>query len=300
MKRGSVEIRVGITVLAAVLILALGLMWLTNFSFEETHYTVQVLFPNIGMLETGDQVSVYGIKRGKVQALQLSQNQVLATIELSNDVELKTDAQFSVKNLGLMGERYIDVLPGNADQPLDISRPVQGRYDEGLTELTSVIGPMVEEMSELAAALRASVASDTTLSGLVKTMQNARDISTELKATVEENRTSLKTSLEDFSQAAKSLREIASTNQDQIERVVDRMDTTSAALTTFVAQLDTMSTQVNGLLQQVERGEGTLGLLVGDDELYNQLKTAAQNLESLIADIRANPQKYVRVQVKLF
>ncbi len=300
MTRAKIEIRVGLTVLGAVLVLTIGLMWLTNFSFEETHYTVQVRFPHIGMLETGDQVSVFGIKRGKVQELQLDGNRVLATLELANDVKLKQDAQFTVKNLGLMGECYVDVQPGESDEPLDISQRVEGRYDEGLTELTSVLGPMVDEMSELAKALRASVASDTSLSGMVKTIQNAQDISRELKATVEENRPQLSSALEDFSAAARSLREIAATSEEQIEQVVDRMDTTSAALTQFVSQLDTMSTQVNTLLERVDRGEGTLGLLVHDDELYNQLKTASQNLETLIADIRANPQKYVQVQIKLF
>ena len=87
-----------------------------------------------------------------------------------------------------------------------------------------------------------------------------------------------------------------------LARRVLKLDVGSAsmAMIQFTGRLDTLATGLQTILHHVEKGEGTLGLLLNDDDLYNQLKTAAQDLDVLVTDIRANPKKYVQVQFKLF
>jgi len=300
MPRAKTEVKVGLTVVLAAVILLGGLLWIKGYRYGERFYTIRILFPNVGTLETGDPVLVNGVNRGKVKAIELCEGQVLVTASLGTDVVPKTDAEFAVKNVGLMGERFVEVRPGKADSLLDISRPVQGYYDTGIPEVMGLLGRMVSETRELVLAIRGTLASDGTLSGFAEAIENTRQLTGELKETFVENRQVLGQAARDFSAAARTLREFTAANQGRAERTISRFDSVAATLVTFTGRLDTLASGLQTLLAQVEKGEGTLGLLLNDDDLYNQLKTAAQDLDVLVSDIRANPKKYVQVQFKLF
>jgi len=294
------EIKVGLTVVLAAIILLAGLLWIKGYRYGSQYYTMHILFPDVGSLETGDPVSVNGVRRGKVQAVELHEGQVLVTVSVGNDVILKSDAEFAVKNIGLMGERFVDVRQGKAEDLLDLTVPAQGYYDTGIPEVMGVLGRMVDETRELVLAIRATLASDSALSSFVKTVENVSELTDQLQGTVGENRREFGRAIRDFSAATRTLREFAESNQAQLDRTVDQFDSASAALVSFSGRLDTLSHGLIKVVDQIEQGRGTLGLMLADDELYNQLKTAAQDLEVLIADVRANPRKYLQVQVKLF
>lgn len=300
MPRANMEIKVGFTVVLATVILIAGLLWIKGYRFGHRFYPLQIIYPEVGTLSQGDPVLVNGVNRGKVKAIELHHGKVLVTINLGDDVILKTDAEFAVKNIGLMGERFVDVRPGFADSLLDRTVPAIGYYDTGIPEVMGVLGRMVTEIHDLVLAVRATLGSDGTLSGFAETIENTRQLTGELKETVAENRAEFTQAARDFSAAARSFRKLVAANEQQIGQTVGRFDTVSIALVHFAGRLDTLSAGMTALLQRVENGEGTLGLMLSDDELYNELKTAAQDLDVLISDIRANPKKYVQVQFKLF
>ena len=300
MPQRRTEIKVGLTVALAATILLAGLLWIKGYRYGHRYYAVRILFPDVGNLETGDPVSVNGVNRGKVRQVELHEGQVLVTVGLGNDVSLKTDAEFAVKNIGLMGERFVDVRPGKAATLLDMSAPAQGFYDTGIPEVMGVLGRMVNETRELVLALREHVGSDSVLGGFVEAVENTRRLTADLRGTISDNRDALTQAAQDVSLVARKLREFAETHESRLEHTVTRFDSAAATLMVFSGRLDTLSVSLRTLVSHVEKGEGTLGLLLTDDDLYNQLKTAAQDLEILVSDIRANPKKYLHVQVKLF
>ncbi len=300
MARGKTEIKVGLTVVLAGIILVAGLLWIKGYSYGRNYHTVDLLFPDVGALETGDPVLVSGVNRGKVKDIVLAADQVKVTINLGLDVILKSDAEFAVKNIGLMGERYIDVRPGHAKDKLETSRPLQGYYDTGIPEVMGVLGRMVEETRDLVHAIRTSFGSDSALTGFVEAVENTRQLTAELHQTIIENRSNLADASRDIAAIADNLRDFTEINREQIERTVDQFDSASASLVSFSGRLDTLSQSLRNLAADVESGEGTLGLLISDDELYNQIKTAAQELDLLLSDIRANPTKYLQVRIRLF
>jgi phospholipid/cholesterol/gamma-HCH transport system substrate-binding protein len=68
----------------------------------------------------------------------------------------------------------------------------------------------------------------------------------------------------------------------------------------FYQRLDTLTTRLDTLIGRMERGEGSLGRLVQDPEFYNNLNGAATDVRTLIADVRKDPQKYLRVKLSVF
>src|SRR3972149_5127187 len=112
MENRSVELRVGIVIVLTLALLIWGITWLKGWKFNQERYDVGVLFPNVGILNVGDPVSVSGVEKGKVKKIELYAGDVLVTFALTKDVKLKKDAKFTIMNVGLMGERLVDVKTG--------------------------------------------------------------------------------------------------------------------------------------------------------------------------------------------
>src|SRR4030067_3524768 len=121
MDNRTVEIRVGLTVFRALTILILGVMWLKGYRYNVSRYQVKVIFPNAGVLGPGDPVTVSGVDKGKVEKIELYQGDVLVTFNLTEDVVLKEDTRIRLANVGLMGERGIDIPTGYRETPLDFA-----------------------------------------------------------------------------------------------------------------------------------------------------------------------------------
>src|ERR1039457_6514706 len=101
------EIKVGLTVLAGILIFLWILGWAKNFSVSSNHRPVLVKFDNVTGLEIGDNVVVNGLRKGFVQNMQIEQDHVIVTMSLEKDVDLREDAQFSISMLDLMGGKKV-------------------------------------------------------------------------------------------------------------------------------------------------------------------------------------------------
>src|SRR4030066_1918659 len=140
MDNRTVEIRGGLSVFIALTILILGVMWLKGYRYNVSRYQVKVIFPNAGVLGPGDPVTVSGVDKGKVERIELYQGDVLVTFNLTDDVVLKEDAKFKLANVGLMGERVIDVQTGYSETSLDLTKVHPGSYEPGIAEITGLGG----------------------------------------------------------------------------------------------------------------------------------------------------------------
>ena len=132
MRDVSTEIKVGMVVIAAIVILLYGIIWVKGYQFTVGHYEYSALFPQVGSLSIGDPVSVLGVRKGEVKDIKLSDDQVSVTMSMASDVKLKEDASVAIVNVGLMGERFVDVNPGKAGELLD---------EQGFAVLAMVVEP---------------------------------------------------------------------------------------------------------------------------------------------------------------
>ena len=118
----NIEFRVGVIILIGIVILVASLYWLQGYKLERNAQRVVVVFGDVGTLAVGDRVTVAGVRRGKVNDLRLTDQGVQVELLLYQDVVLKRDAQFVIKNLGLMGERFVAIAPGKDSLMLDVVR----------------------------------------------------------------------------------------------------------------------------------------------------------------------------------
>lgn len=297
MSNKSVELRVGVVVLLACAILILGLIWVKGIRFNQTRYRYAVVFPNVGSLEVGDPVSVSGVPKGKVERIKLYQGDVLVAFNLTQDVVLKKDAEFTVMNVGLMGERFIAVKTGYSDTLLDLSQPIRGYYDTGIPEVMGRMGEMITQVKCLAENLEAIVGTKSSQDALVKVIKNLKEITNKTNALLDRNQKKFSQTMNDLSYTSAELRKMVAENKDKFQSTVDNFSSASEKLYNITTTLDSLSISLKKLSFKIESGEGTLGQLMNDTTLYDQIKKTAQNVDSLILDMKRYPKRYLKFSI---
>jgi phospholipid/cholesterol/gamma-HCH transport system substrate-binding protein len=288
---------VGLVVLLSCAILVLGLIWVKGIRFDQTRYRYAVIFPDVGALEVGDPVSVSGVPKGKVEKIRLYQGEVLVDLNLTQDVVLKKDARFTVMNVGLMGERFVAVKTGYSDTLLDLSRPARGYYDTGIPEVMGRMGEMIEQVKSLAENLEAVVGTKSSQDALITVIKNLKEITDKTNALLDRNQDKFDQTMSDLSYTSAELRKMVGENKGKIQSTVDNFSSASEKFVGITSTLDSLSVSLKTLGSKIESGEGTLGQLVNDTTLYQEIKKTAQSVDSLILDIKKNPKKYLKFSV---
>jgi len=251
----------------------------------------------VGALKVGDPVSVSGVEKGKVKKIQLYKGDVLVTLNLTADVVLKKDAKFTVKNIGLMGERFVDVQTGYSDTLLNLSQPARGHYDTGIPEVMGKVGEMIDQLSRLVANLEEVLGTKWSRESMIETIRNLKKISHDLNTLLDRNKGKFDQTMDDLSYSSAELKKIIDQNKEKLQTTVDNFEQASVKLDNVTTTLDTISVSLKKLSSKIERGEGTLGQLVNDTTLYEQIKKTTQHVDDLILDIKKNPKKYLKVTV---
>jgi phospholipid/cholesterol/gamma-HCH transport system substrate-binding protein len=296
----NIEFRVGVIILLGIILLAASLYWLQGYKLEHNARKIVVVFDDVGTLAVGDKVTVSGVNKGKVNGLKLTENGVEVELLVHRDVILKKDASIVIKNLGLMGERFVAVSPGTSAEPFDFEQKVAGLYDTGLPEVMGLMGEMISELRNLVLAFKRSVGSDSTLQRFDATVANMERVSSSMASYLQRHETEFDQTATNLLSASKRLNQLLAQNGSRVDSTMIRFERTSGRMEQVVAMLDTLSVSAREFADNLNNPDGTLQLLMEDRRLYDDLRQTADNIDDLVSDIRANPRKYINLTLEIF
>jgi len=116
MKKFDVEIIVGLFVCLGLLCMAYTSIKLGQVDFFDTgYYSVQASFSSVTGLKKDTNIEISGVKVGKVKNIELKNYEALVTMLIDKDIEIQDDAIASIHTKGILGEQYIEILPGGSD-----------------------------------------------------------------------------------------------------------------------------------------------------------------------------------------
>jgi phospholipid/cholesterol/gamma-HCH transport system substrate-binding protein len=290
MNTRSTDIKVGIAVIAAAVILILGIAWIGEFRMNRHWETYTVYFPDVGGLNTGDPVTVAGLEMGKVGTLVFENGRVRADLLLEERVALKADCSVEIRSVGLMGEKFIYIVPGTSEQELPPGSTIQGKYKAGLTEMTIVMEEVMVEVKDLSRSVRKIIATEENTHTLGESLAKINDLADETLALIRDNKDDLRSTAQSLRAATDNLNEVLGPRKQVLADGIDRLARASA-------DLDSLSQALKSVAAGLERGEGTLGKLLKEQDLYDRIEAAATNLEALIKDIKEHPERYIKVEI---
>lgn len=307
----SKEIKAGLIAILAIVGFVFLFQFMKGKSFFTTDNIYYAKFDNVEGLEQSNPVSINGLKVGQVDKIipKTSKDGKLHFV-----VKLLIDKAYSFsKNStaeifepGLMSgkEMRVNLIYDNAPLAKD-GDTLKGAFQISLmSNLSSQVGPVKDQLQSVLAKVDSAVAS----TNKILDEQNRREIKVLLA--------SLNQTVASFKATSDNTNKLISSNQKGIENVVSNANETMKSakiavdkygnvaesidtkqLNQTVAKLSEVSNKLNQVVSGIQNGEGSLGKLTKDEELYKNLNETSANLNSLVKDIKENPKRYINVSV---
>ncbi len=287
----SKEMRVGIMAIVAIFILYFGLNFLKGIDIFTSVDDYYATYENIDGLVPSSAVYVKGLKVGQVEEIKYDFKKSVSfvvRISVSNDIAIPKGAKIELTDEGLMGGKAIQIIydPITANQPLySAGDTVESQVSTGLmAKLSGDLLPKIESISSQADSLlrsvRVLIESNEIKNSLGSIEQTTADLaisSAQLKKMMNKD---LPKIIGDVNIITSDFRQVSG-NLKSIDYAA-----TFASINHTIANLNLITDKVNS-------NEGSIGLLLNDKELYNNLSNTADNADKLLIDLKQNPKKYV-------
>lgn len=293
-RRGGQEVRIGAFVIAGIFAVVLALFLLTDPALFRGRYNVSTVVENAGGIRGGDPVQMRGVNIGRVRAFEIGSEGVQIRMELEGEYDVPQDSRVVLRSGGLLGGMIAEIVPGDSDQALESGAVLPGSSESGLAGLTESAEGIAVRTDTVLGRVQ-SLLDPRTIGAVGTSAAELQALLTKLSALAEEQRGELAALSGSLRRSAAGV-EGAATGPE-LERSVARVDSLTARLNATTERLDRASGSLETVLGRLERGEGTLGKLSVDESLYNNLNQTAVSVNELVADIQANPRRYINLRV---
>ncbi|MDH3322345.1 MAG: MlaD family protein [Flavobacteriaceae bacterium] len=298
----SRELKTGIVALLIIALFIWGYNFMKNRSLYDKTRTFYAEYSNVQGLIPTSPVTINGLHVGKINKITFHPSKkgvLVAHIKLTNDVLFSKNSIAQIYSPDFISGKSlkIDIADDNADIAMD-GDTLKGKVDSGiLNMINEQIAPLQTKVESFV------VNTDSVMKNLNAILddQNKNNIKTSLKK--------LSQTLDKFNNIAANTDQIIENNDMKIESILDNADLAMqnfSQLTDSLQKADMGQTMLklkasiesfSAIIESIENGEGTVGKLMQDEELYNNLEGASKELEELLREVKLHPKRFVHLSV---
>lgn len=293
----SNEIKAALIIFGGIFLFLLGFNFLNGTSLFKKENTLYAVYDNVEGLQIGTKVTVNGLSVGKVSTIDFLPNsqKILVSFTLRNDVNFSKNSTAELYEAGLIGGKSIAIHPA-FDQAgyLEDRDTLKASIKPGLTDVVNQqIAPLQQKLESVL------VNADSLVAGMNKTLNNDGGVN-------------LASSLRDLSQTLANVNRVSATLERLMTKQEGNLDTTltnMAKISENINQLsdslakadinktllafETTISNLNTILVHIDQGNGTLGKLLKEEGLYQNLEASTKEIELLLRDLKEHPKRYV-------
>lgn len=295
--RLSREVKTGILAIGAILLFIFGYSYLKGSNLLEKHRVFYVKYDNVEGLSKSAPVTINGLKVGKVQNIDFANQSGGLVVEFTveNDFDFSKNSLVRIYSSGLIGGKSLGIFPEYNPNNLAKSQDtLKGEIEKGMLDaVTERLGPLEEKVNGTLANLDTllisfnAIVDEDTRNNLQGAIASLRDASASFKG------------------ITANVDNLLGENKEKLNRTFANLDVTTenfAKLSDSLAQIETgqmvrdleeVTSKLNNVVTRVEDGNGSIGKLLKDESLYNNLEGASRQLEELLQDLKLNPKRYV-------
>jgi len=252
----STEAKVGLFILIALVILGYMSFQVGEYGFGlKKGYLVQAVFDNVSGLEKDASVVIAGVEVGRVEGISLLQGKALVLMRILPEVRLERDSSISIKTHGVLGDKYVELEPGTVGEEYlgdgGVIADVKKQAD--IDKLLRDLGNISSDVMKVTSSLENVIAGGEGEANLKAIMKNTRELTENLNNIVKRNDEKVSLMISNFGNASK-----------EMERAF---------------------TALNDIVDKINRGEGTIGQLVKDEEIFDNLDKTVASLRDITGKI---------------
>jgi phospholipid/cholesterol/gamma-HCH transport system substrate-binding protein len=289
----SKELKTGVFAVVSILLFILGFQYMRDSKLFQVSREFHVVYPNVVGLERSAAVTINGMKVGKVSDIKLINSQgdaVMVTFIIEDDFEFSKSSVIKIYRSGIIGGNNLAVLTNGSDPMIaQAGDTLVGALESGM------IDGLIEKFTPIEKSLLSTLTKvDSVMLDLDQVLDQAA------KRHLRQSMVDLSSTMDQLNQTATSLNTLVQHNEAYLNntfadlgRTASNMAkiTDSIALINSATLLNDLSESMNALKQIT--AEGTLGALINDPSLYQNLEQVTKEAQKLVEDIKAQPKRYV-------
>ncbi|MHC5202261.1 MlaD family protein [Myroides sp. LJL119] len=290
----SREIKTAILVLGAIALFIWGYSFLKGKNLFDNSHKYYVEYQNVEGLTTASVVTINGLTVGKVAKINIDQTtgKLVVEIIMNNPIQISKQSIATIYSPSLIGGKAISIDPkfGTTDYA-DNGDFLKGDVQPEMTEqLVGQIEPLKQKVEVM--------------------LENTNKMLSSINSILDEQmQTDLKQAVNNLNGTLAASRKLMSSTQPKLDTAMDNLNVISGEFASFsekMNKLDIQSTfdhidsatgNMDKLLANIQSGQGSIGMLLNDQQLYSNLANASKELELLLRDLKENPKRYMHFSV---
>lgn len=289
------EVKIGIYAVVILLASWAGIRFLSGTDVLGSSKTYHVYYEQVNGLQKAAPVVIRGVAVGQVADIVIAEDKpgfVDVTLTVERKYNIPVDSKATMQSAGLMGGKTIELQLGSATEYLASGDTIESDITPDLIEsVGSMLGDLKVKVESLLDNL------NNTVSGVDSLIDsNARNITGAIKhlnaVLAELEKSKIINNLDAFTNTLKQ-------NGEHIDSIMTNVDKLTGELAEkhIGEELSKAVSEINALLADINKGEGSVGKLVKDEALYKNLEEATKRLSILLADVKENPKRYINIRV---
>lgn len=313
----SKEFKIGLVVVCAVSAFVWGISFLKGSDLLSRKYYLYAIYPQIDNLIPANPLLVNGFKIGQVNTISLVEdgplkNQVCVKFLLTEEVNIPKKSTARTISSDLLGTKAVEIIFSDSEEFVTNGDTLLAANEEGLKEsVNKQIAPLQAKAVNLISSIDSAITVVTmilnpkTRENIDKSFESVRRAILSLEQTAYKLDDMMATEKVKMSSILTNLNGVTSNlnkNEEKITNIINNFSSLSDTLAksqikNAVDNANTTLKELKELLTKINSGQGTMGKLVKNDSLYNNLNNSAASLDKLLKDLEANPKRYVHFSI---
>jgi len=279
------ETRVGLMITVSFTIFITFVAILAKINVSQSGYKLRIYFGFLNDLRNGAPVKIAGgIRIGQVDSIRQSGEKTVVTVWIQKEYRLIKTTKFAIFTSGIIGEKYINVfVPPSTD------------VDSFLNDGDKIYGIDPASFDQMMLTFQGFMQDESGGEILAEIFQNSRKFVTNLNRISEENRDDIRRSVLGAKGMIAVMAEQTQILMTQLNRLTlnmaDLSEKNKEEFSITMRNLSELANNLNKLVFRIESGRGTLGKLLNDEEVYNNMRDASLSAKELFNVLKKDPSK---------
>ncbi|MFZ4613480.1 MAG: MlaD family protein [Bacteroidia bacterium] len=303
------EVKIGLMVILSIFAFVYGFNFLKGKNIFNPRSTYYAVYDNVNGLTESNPVMIRGYSIGSVNNIYFlpdNPEKIVVEIKLKNsDIKIPKGTVALIRSSSLLGGMAIDLNFSKSKEFYESGDTLLADIENGLTdEISKQIIPVKDKAEKLIATVDSlikninSIFNDKTKGNLRESVTTFNSIALEVKEMVTEERIRLRKITDNVQSITENLKNNNAQIQNILKNISNVTDSLAKAnLASTIANANIALAEVAQVMTKINEGKGSLGLLVNDKKLYDNLEASTKDLDKLMVDIKENPKRYIHFSV---
>lgn len=288
------EFKVGLLAIATIIaVVVMSLKVTSNQSGFGQYVTYRTIVKDASGIFPKTPIRVAGINAGRISSIELQGNTALITFEILKQIQVTKNSKLRIKSVGFLGDKYIEIFVGDSPEMLRKFDFIDSEEAAGIENLIKDTSEVLADVKLIVRSLKDSISPEGEVSPIKKILSdvqelvaNTKEVTATLKRVTENNEEKINAMMDNLEAFSADL-------AYQIDK--NNGDSAMADIKIVLANTKKLTGDLEALVADVKRGKGTIGKMLVEDEIADQVKDTLSSVQKIVGKADA-----IRTELAIF